>query len=162
MISRLHYITQELSTHTHDEQAERACEGGADWVQLRIKNKSYNECLEIALKTEAVCRKYHAKLIVNDYVNIAKAIRADGIHLGKTDMSPREARALLGNKSAVYSFVFSVVFKTRRNTGSDSKTEFSQWRFVDRMILRRDKIHTAGRGVFRSPCVANGGHYLYC
>lgn len=58
---------------------------------------------------------------------------------------------------AVYSFLFRVVFKTRRNTGSDSKTEFSMWRFADRMILRHDKIHTACRGVFRSPSEVNSG-----
>ena len=64
--------------------------------------------------------------------------------------------------SAVYSFVFRVVFKTCWNTGSDSKIEFSMWRFVVLMILRRDKINTASRGVFRSPCVANGGQNSCC
>jgi thiamine-phosphate pyrophosphorylase len=96
MISKLHYITQEVKDETHDVLAEYACIGGADWVQLRVKNKSYNEWLEIALKTEAVCRKYHAKIIINDNVKLAKAIRADGVHLGKDDMSPVEARQLLG------------------------------------------------------------------
>ncbi len=96
MISRLHYITQEVDGVSHDQLAELACEGGADWVQLRVKNKSYNEWLEIALKTETVCRKHHTKIIINDNVKLAKAIRADGVHLGKEDMSPIEARELLG------------------------------------------------------------------
>ena len=98
MISRLHYITQEIEGESHDRLAELACEGGADWVQLRVKNKTYNEWLEIALKTEAICRKYHAKIIINDNVKLAKAIRADGVHLGKEDMSPTEARELLGKE----------------------------------------------------------------
>jgi thiamine-phosphate pyrophosphorylase len=98
MISRLHYITQELEGHTHAALAEWACLGGADWIQLRVKNKSYNEHLDIALKTEAVCRKYHARLIINDNVKIAKAIKANGVHLGKTDMHPSEAREMLGTE----------------------------------------------------------------
>jgi len=96
MISRLHYITQEVENEPHDQLAEWACQGGVDWVQLRVKNKSYNEWLEIAVRTEAVCRKYHAKIIINDNVTLAKAIRADGVHLGKEDMSPAEARGILG------------------------------------------------------------------
>jgi thiamine-phosphate pyrophosphorylase len=98
MISRLHYITQELPNYSHNELAEYACAGGVDWVQLRIKNKSYNDCLAIAVKTEAICKKHGAKLIINDNVTLAKAIRADGVHLGKTDMHPLEARKILGNE----------------------------------------------------------------
>ncbi len=96
MISRLHYITQEVESESHDRLAELACQGGADWVQLRVKNKTYNEWLEIAVKTEAICRKHHAKFIINDNVTLAKAIRADGVHLGKEDMPPDVARELLG------------------------------------------------------------------
>lgn len=97
MISRFQYITQEIKGVSHNQLAEVACAGGVDWVQLRIKDKSYNECLEIALKTEAICRKYHATFIINDHVKLAKSIRADGVHLGKSDMSPKEARDILGN-----------------------------------------------------------------
>ncbi|MEO6903551.1 MAG: thiamine phosphate synthase [Bacteroidia bacterium] len=97
MISKLHYITQEVPTYSHDELAEYACAGGVDWVQLRIKNKSYNDCLAIAIKTEAICKKHGAKLIINDNVTLAKAIRADGVHLGKADMHPLEARKILSD-----------------------------------------------------------------
>lgn len=96
MISRFHYITQDVSQFTHHELAERACVGGVDWVQLRLKNKSDEERLDIAIKTRAVCQKHHAKFIINDHVMLAKAVRADGVHLGKTDMPPHEARTLLG------------------------------------------------------------------
>lgn len=97
MISRFHYITQEIAGESHDQLVESACSAGIDWVQLRIKDKTYNECLEIAVKTEAICRKYHATFIINDHVKLAKSIRADGVHLGKSDMSPIEARDILGN-----------------------------------------------------------------
>ncbi len=97
MISRLHYITQDLTDFSHAELAEFACKGGVDWIQLRVKNKSYDEWKKIAEETKLVCLKYGAKLIINDYVQIAKEVGADGVHLGKDDMNPREARKILGD-----------------------------------------------------------------
>lgn len=101
MIAHLHYITQDIIGIPHQELVANVCIAGIDWVQLRVKNKSYNEWEHIAFKTEMICRKYHAKLIINDNVSIAKAVKADGVHLGKTDMSPREARLELGNKAII-------------------------------------------------------------
>lgn len=97
MIARFHYITQDLPDFSHPQLAEFACKGGADWVQLRVKNKSYNAWLKIAQETKLVCLKYGARLIINDNVLIAKEIGADGVHLGKEDMNPKEARKILGN-----------------------------------------------------------------
>ena len=97
MISRLHYITQDLPNFSHAELAEFACKGGANWIQLRIKNKSYEDLLKIAQETKLVCLKYGAKLIINDNVQITKEISADGVHLGKDDINPREARKILGD-----------------------------------------------------------------
>jgi thiamine-phosphate pyrophosphorylase len=107
MISRLHYITQDLANYSHAQLAEFACKGGADWVQLRVKHalsaspqkgerELYDEWLKIAKKTKLVCQKYGAKLIINDNVQIAKEVGADGVHLGKDDMNPKEARKILG------------------------------------------------------------------
>jgi len=96
MISKLHYITQDVEGVTHVELARQACKGGVKWVQLRVKNKDFEQWLEIARATQIVCKKYGAKLIVNDNVEIAKRIGADGVHLGKSDMAPSQARRLLG------------------------------------------------------------------
>jgi thiamine-phosphate pyrophosphorylase len=97
MIARLHYITQDLPNFSHSQLAEFACKGGADWVQLRVKNKSHDEWLKIAQEIKLVCLKYGAKLIINDNVQIAKEVGAYGVHLGKDDMNPKEARKILGN-----------------------------------------------------------------
>ncbi len=96
-VSRFHYITQDLENFSHSQLAEFACKGGADWVQLRVKNKLYDEWKKIAVETKKVCQKYSAKLIVNDNVLIAKEISADGVHLGKEDIGIREARKILGD-----------------------------------------------------------------
>jgi thiamine-phosphate pyrophosphorylase len=98
MISKLHYLTQEVEGKTHAQLAEEACVAGIDWIQLRVKTKPYAEWKAIAMGTLAVCRKHHAKLIINDNVELAKEINADGVHLGKEDISTAEARRILGSK----------------------------------------------------------------
>lgn len=95
-ISKLHYITQDIAGVSHVTLAEEACKAGADWVQLRLKKKPESECLEIAAEIKEICKKYKAKLIINDNVNLAKLIKADGVHLGKSDMPVTEARKILG------------------------------------------------------------------
>lgn len=89
-ISRLHYIT------TNAQAAELACRGGVRWVQLRVKNLPAAEWRQRALDVQAVCRHHGATLIINDNPHLALAIGADGVHLGKQDLHPAEARALLG------------------------------------------------------------------
>jgi thiamine-phosphate pyrophosphorylase len=89
-ISKLHYIT------TSPEAAARACQGGVRWVQLRVKNVPYSTWKQLALDTQQVCRQYGATLLINDNPQLALEIKADGVHLGKQDMSPLAARTLLG------------------------------------------------------------------
>lgn len=98
MISRLHYISQETEEKTHLENIEEACAAGVDWVQLRVKDKDQDEIESIATEAKKICKKYRAQLIINDHVEVAKAIRADGVHLGQKDMDPVEARAILGDR----------------------------------------------------------------
>jgi thiamine-phosphate pyrophosphorylase len=101
-ISRFHYITQgNILGYTHSQLAEEACMGGASWVQLRVKKKGYSEWKDIAADTQNICRKYLAKLIINDNVRIAKEIDADGVHIGKEDMLPKAARSLLGKEKII-------------------------------------------------------------
>lgn len=97
MIAKLHYITQPVEGKNIQQIVKDTCEGGTDWVQVRIKKKSYEDWKQEALQAQKICKEYHAKLIINDNVQLAKEIEADGIHLGKQDMSPIEARNILGN-----------------------------------------------------------------
>lgn len=95
-ISKLHYITQEVQDKPHWQLAEEACQAGVSWVQLRVKNKSKEEIIDIAFRTREVCKHYGVKLIINDHVDIVMQCKADGVHLGKTDMDPLDARNILG------------------------------------------------------------------
>lgn len=90
-INNLHYIT------TTAQAAEVACQGGVRWVQLRVKNLPAAEWQQRALAVQAVCRQHGATLIINDNPALALEIGADGVHLGQQDMTPAEARQLLGS-----------------------------------------------------------------
>lgn len=101
MISKLHVITQDLDTLPHIEQVELACKSGAKWIQLRIKDTNCEKWRAIAKESVGICRKYGAKLIINDSVQMAIEVDADGVHLGKDDMPIHSARALLGKDKII-------------------------------------------------------------
>jgi thiamine-phosphate pyrophosphorylase len=97
MISSLHYISQQTATVSHLDNILAACEAGCRWIQLRIKNDSEENILSSALAAKAICSRYNATLIINDYPQIARIIGADGVHVGKQDMTVSSARAILGD-----------------------------------------------------------------
>ena len=78
------------------EVVEQALQGGVDVLQLREKNKPKDFVIERGRQLLALCQRYGVPLIVNDHPEIAKAIGADGVHVGKDDPPIAEARALLG------------------------------------------------------------------
>ncbi len=97
MIAKLHYITQPVAGKSIQEVVRATCKGGTKWVQIRIKDQSQEVWKQEALLAQQICKEYGAKCIINDNVLLAKEIGADGIHIGKQDMPPQEARAILGN-----------------------------------------------------------------
>lgn len=75
---------------------EEAILGGATIIQLREKKLDYNELKELALSVQAVCKKHGVPFIVNDNVELAKEIDADGVHVGLSDAAVSVAREMLG------------------------------------------------------------------
>lgn len=96
-IEKLQYITQATNSLSYIDCVREACIEGAKWIQLRIKNKPEEEVLNIAKEARIITRLFDAKLIINDFVEIAQKVEADGVHLGKTDMLPEQAREILGD-----------------------------------------------------------------
>ena len=92
MIPKLHYISQGNSPKEHLDNIQKACSSGSELVQLRLKNISEKKCLKLATEAREITSHFQTRLIINDYYKIAKAIKADGVHLGKTDCCPLEAR----------------------------------------------------------------------
>ena len=90
-----------ISGISHAEQIERLAAGGATLIQLREKHASPAEFFDAAEKAMNVARKLGVKIIINDRVDIALALQADGVHLGQDDLSPREARTLLSESAII-------------------------------------------------------------
>ena len=78
------------------EQVEKAIKGGVTFVQLREKNLDEVSFQSEALEIQELCRKYNIPFIINDNVEIAKKINADGVHVGQSDMKVGNVRAILG------------------------------------------------------------------
>ena len=90
------FITHYTERYSHLDSVRIALEGGCRWIQLRMKEGSPEDILPIAKEAMSLCRKYDATFIIDDYVELAKQIGADGVHLGKNDMPITEARKTLG------------------------------------------------------------------
>lgn len=97
LISKLQYISSATAELSHLQSIKAVCEAGGKWVQLRLKEETPVKVLEIAHKARVICRDYGATFILNDYPEIARVVKADGLHLGKLDMPHREARKIIGD-----------------------------------------------------------------
>lgn len=85
-----------LNGRTLYEQAEEALQGGVTMLQLREKNMPKPELLEEAERMKELCARYQVPLIMNDNVELARRVDADGVHVGQKDMDARTARRILG------------------------------------------------------------------
>ena len=92
IIPKLHYISQGNSTKEHLENIQKACSSGAELVQLRLKDISEKKCLKIATEAREITAHFQTRLIINDFYKVAKEVKADGVHLGKSDVCPTVAR----------------------------------------------------------------------
>ncbi len=92
VISKLHYISQGTTPKEHLENIQNACQSGAELVQLRLKNLSDKKVLKTSLEAREITHHFQTRLIINDHYKIAKEVKADGVHLGKTDTCPTVAR----------------------------------------------------------------------
>ena len=77
------------------DQVEQALEGGATMIQIREKHLSHAAFLEEARQLQQLCRRYQVPLIVNDDVDLALEIGADGVHVGQSDLPADAADELL-------------------------------------------------------------------
>ena len=78
----------------HDVQL--ALEGGVTMIQLREKNLDEESFYREAIEIKELCKKFHVPFIINDNVELAKKVDADGIHVGQNDMAAQDVRAIIG------------------------------------------------------------------
>lgn len=98
---KLQYISQGDTQEEQLNNIQKALEFGCRWIQLRFKKANTETLEQTALLAKEVCQKFNAIFIINDKVDLAKKIDADGVHLGLTDTSIREARELLGEDKII-------------------------------------------------------------
>jgi thiamine-phosphate pyrophosphorylase len=102
-VGRLHVLTdfhlqQERS---HAELARLAIRGGADTIQFRQKHGGIQNVLIEARKVAKVCRDTSTPLLVDDRIDVAQGVDAEGVHLGQQDFPVHEARAILGPEAII-------------------------------------------------------------
>ncbi len=97
----LQFITHYNDRFDYLSGAVEALEGGCRWIQLRVKGQPDFEVEPIGREMLKRCREYGATFIVDDRVELVRKIGADGVHLGKNDMSIEEARAILGDEAII-------------------------------------------------------------
>ena len=94
------YLVTDRTNKTDEEFLniiEEAIKGGVTVVQIREKDADTLEFYNISNKVKEICSKYNVPLIINDRIDIALAIDADGVHIGQSDMPIKIARKLIGN-----------------------------------------------------------------
>ncbi len=85
-----------LNGRTLYEQVEEALKGGATFIQLREKTLDEETFLQEAIEIQNLCKKYNVPFVVNDNVDIAVKMNADGVHVGQSDMEAGDVRAKIG------------------------------------------------------------------
>ena len=114
---KIYLVTDEKSCNGKDfyKCIEEAIKGGVKIVQLREKTLSTKDFFIKALKVKEICKSYGVLFIINDRLDIAQAVEADGVHLGQSDMPIEKAKEILKNK-----FLIGV---TARNVDEAIKAE---------------------------------------
>lgn len=90
-----------LNGATLYEQVEQALKGGATFIQLREKELGEKQFLEEAIEIKKLCKRYQVPFVINDNVDIALAMDADGVHVGQSDMEAGDVRTKLGEDKII-------------------------------------------------------------
>lgn len=99
----LYFITDSTGFTEEEflQRTEAALQGGVTLLQIREKEKTTREYLSLARKVHDLTRKYHVPLIIDDRIDIAMAVDAEGVHLGQSDMPIDLARKILGSDKII-------------------------------------------------------------
>lgn len=109
-----------LGEETLYEQVEKALMGGVTFVQLREKQMGEEDFLKEAMQIKELCSRYRVPFVINDNVEIAKRIDADGVHVGQDDMEVGNVRRILGPDKIIGVSAHNVEEAIRaKNLGAD-------------------------------------------
>lgn len=97
----LQFITHPGDKYSIAEEVQMAIEGGCRWIQLRLKDASDEEFTDVAQEIIPLCRESNAFLVFDDRVELAVKLQVHGVHLGKNDMPPAQAREIMGAEAII-------------------------------------------------------------
>ena len=103
LYTKIYFIT-DSTPYSQEEflsRVEEACKGGVTLIQLREKDRTTREYMALAEKIHEITMKYDIPLIIDDRVDVALAINAEGVHVGQSDMPVKIARKLMGKDKSV-------------------------------------------------------------
>jgi thiamine-phosphate pyrophosphorylase len=118
----LYVVTDRTQTRGRDLLwvLEQALEGGVNAVQLREKNLGGRDLFDLAERARRLCERYRASLFINDRIDVARAVDAAGVQLGKTSLPIGTARTLLGPEKLIGASIHSLKELTEAQTdGAD-------------------------------------------
>jgi thiamine-phosphate pyrophosphorylase len=161
-IEHLYAVTPEASDSDWlCERVEAVLAGGARVVQYRSKSGDSRLRREQADRLLALCRVHAALFIVNDDVGLAREVCADGVHLGRTDMSPAAARAVLDDTALIGVSCYDSLM--RAQIAQDAGADYVAFGSFFRSSVKPDAVRApvellrAARGALTLPIVAIGG-----
>ncbi|MGN7759467.1 thiamine phosphate synthase [Chryseobacterium sp. 22532] len=100
-MEKLQYISQGQTKEEQEFNIRKALDNGIKWLQVRWKNAYENEFFQLCEISKKLCSEYQTVCIINDHVQMAKEIDADGVHLGLKDVSIEMARHILGKNKMI-------------------------------------------------------------
>ncbi|MCS3532333.1 thiamine phosphate synthase [Chryseobacterium sp. JUb7] len=100
-MEKLQYISQGFTIEDQELNIRKALDNGVKWIQVRFKNAPENEFIRLCEISKKLCSDHQTVCIINDHVQIAKEIDADGVHLGLKDTSIDIARHILGENKII-------------------------------------------------------------
>ena len=100
-MEKLQYISQGTTRIGQENNIRAVLDHGIRWVQVRWKNAPPEELMRLCESSKRLCSDYGAVCIINDHVQVARQIDADGVHLGLEDQSVASARPILGQDKII-------------------------------------------------------------
>jgi thiamine-phosphate pyrophosphorylase len=97
----LQFITDGQTVEEIIKQSEMVIKGGCRWIQVRMKDAADDDVRNVVKAIHTLALKNGATLILDDRVELANELNVDGVHLGKDDMSPSDARKILGDRAII-------------------------------------------------------------
>lgn len=97
----LQFITNTSSSISVTQQIKEVVAGGCRWVQIRMKEATDDEIRQVVSEVKELCKETGTILVLDDRVELVKELELDGVHLGKNDMLPSQARTILGANAII-------------------------------------------------------------